>query len=220
MEELNVLYDQKAQKYFSNPRFDILPLLPDKVDKVLEVGCGHGATLEWLKVIRNSKKVVGVELFPDAALIAYDKLDMVIQGNIETIELPFEPDEFDMILCLDVLEHLVDPWAVIKRLTVLIKPGGSLISSIPNVKHHSVMLPLLFDGKWDYVQAGVLDKTHIRFFTRKTAIELVESGGLKVDEIYSTGREKQSKSRIANILSFGIFKVFFETQYLIRATKK
>ena len=158
-------------------------------------------------------------MFPVAAAIARKRLDVVVEGNVEAMDLPFKLNEFDLILCLDVLEHLVDPWAVVKRLTTLLKPGGSLIASIPNIKHHSVILPLLFCGRWDYVPAGVLDKTHLRYFTKKTAIELIESSGLRVDKLYAKGMEKQSKSRLANILSLGIFKVFFETQYVVRAIK-
>jgi SAM-dependent methyltransferase len=219
MAEQNGYYNEKEYKYFTASRRDILPLLPEQAEKVLEIGCGHGDTLLWLKTIRNCKKLAGVELFPEAAAKARERLDVVVEGNVEALELPFEPNEFDLVLCLDVLEHLADPWAVVKRLTALLKPGGSLIASIPNVKHHSVVLPLLLRGRWDYLPAGVLDKTHLRYFTKATAIELLESAGLTVDKLYSTGREKGSKSRIANILSLGLLKVFFETQYVIRAAK-
>ncbi len=212
-------YDVKSQDYFNNPRKDIFPLLPKEIDNVLEVGCGNGSTLRWLKTARDCSSVIGIELFLAAAEAAREQLDHVIHDNIETMTLPFEKSSFDLILCLDVLEHLVDPWLVVKRLTDLLKPGGCLIASIPNVKHHSVIRPLLLGGKWNYSDLGVLDKTHLRFFTRSSAIELVQSGGLTADLILSTGREKNTKSKIANILTLGIFKVFFETQYVIRAVK-
>jgi 2-polyprenyl-3-methyl-5-hydroxy-6-metoxy-1,4-benzoquinol methylase len=219
MSESKLFYEKQRIDYYSNPRKDILPLLPENILKVLEIGCGQGATLQWIQTIRDCVKVVGVELFPEAAEIAKKRLDSVIQGNIESIELPFENNEFDLILCLDVLEHLIDPWDVLKKLATLLKLGGSLITSIPNVKHYKVILPLLFLGRWDYVDSGILDKTHLRFFTRKTAIGLIESSGLKVDKMYTLGPEKHSKSWTANILSIGILKVIFESHYIIRAIK-
>lgn len=219
MSESKLFFDKQRHDYFSNPRKDILPLLPDNIQKVLEIGCGQGATLQWIQTIRDCEKVVGVELFPEAVAIAKNRLDSVIQGNIENMELPFEDNEFELILCLDVLEHLVDPWDVLNKLAALLKPGGSLISSIPNVKHYKVILPLLFLGRWNYVDSGILDKTHLRFFTRKTAIGLIESSGLRVDKMYTLGPEKHSKSWAANIFSLGIFKVIFESHYVMRAIK-
>lgn len=219
MNDFRDFYKEKGQDYFVSIRRDILPLLPDTADIVLEIGCAQGATLQWLKKIRNSRLVVGIELTLPAATIARSRADLVIHGNIETIELPFKKNSFDVILCLDILEHLVDPWTLIKRLTSLLNIGGSLIASIPNVKHHRVLLPLLFRGEWNYLSSGILDKTHLRFFTRKSAISLIQSSGLSVDMVCSTGREKESKSRMANFLTMGVLKVFFESQYLIRAVK-
>jgi SAM-dependent methyltransferase len=219
MSDFKAFYDGKGQDYFSGMRTDILPLLPDAANSVLEVGCGEGATLHWIRTIRKCRLAVGFELIPSAASIARCRADLVIQGNVENLELPFKANAFDLILCLDILEHLVDPWALVRRLTKILKIGGCLIASIPNVKHHSVILPLLFKGQWKYLPSGVLDKTHLRFFTQKTAISLLESSGLCVDMVCSIGRERNSKSRIANILSLGLLKVLFEAQYLIRAVK-
>lgn len=219
MNDFEDFYKGKGQDYFRSIRTDVLSLLPETANSVLEIGCGQGATLQWVKTIRHCRLAVGIELTPHAASIARSRVDLVIQGNIETIELPFRTNAFDLILCLDILEHLVDPWTLLRRLNNVLNLGGCLIASIPNVKHHSVLLPLLFKGQWNYLQTGILDKTHLRFFTRKTAISLIESSGLSVDKVCSTGREIKSKSRIANFLSLGVLKVIFEAQYLIRAIK-
>lgn len=203
--------------YYDRIRIDIKPLLPEKVDRVLEIGCGTGNTLAWIKLTRGSKWVAGVELNEMAAEKAKSKLDAVYFGNIENISLPLPDGSLDLILCLDVLEHLVDPWRLMKRLHVLLKPGGVIIFSIPNVRNFRIVLPLVFRGRWDYSSDGLLDKTHLRFFTRKTALALIETAGLKVDMVKVTGMERSTNSRIANLITFSLFKEYFIIQYLIRA---
>ena len=90
-----------------------------------------------------------------------------------------------------------------------------IIVSVPNVRHIRVVFPLIFQGKWEYSITGLLDKTHLRFFTRDTAIKLMESSGLKVDMKKETGIDA-SKNRFANLITFSMFKHFFIMQYLIR----
>src|SRR5208283_1393393 len=118
------------QEYFIYTRKEILPLIPDVVSKVLDIGCGAGNRLAWIKSLRNCVWVGGVELSSDAAMQARQKLDEVYVGNIEIMDLPIANGSLDLILCLDVLEHLVDPWSTVFRLQELLKPGGALIASI------------------------------------------------------------------------------------------
>lgn len=207
------------QEYFSYTRNEILPLLPDEVAKVLEVGCGVGNTLEWIKSIRNCTWTAGVEISPHIARQAQLRLDAVYVGDIESMDLPVAKGSIDLVLCLDVLEHLVDPWKTIFKLQELLKPGGVLIASIPNVRYHAVLLPLLFKQKWEYTDAGVLDRTHLRFFVKETALRLITSSGLLVDMITSTGLGKSRKSQIMNSMIPSFFKSLFEKQYLIRGIK-
>ncbi len=112
-----------------------------------------------------------------------------------------------MILALDVLEHLVDPWTVVAKLDRLLRPGGVLVASIPNVRHHSVVVPLLFKGGWRYLPMGPLDRTHLRFFTRSTAIELVETSGMRVDKIDAV---MSARSRVVSRLTLSIARPFLE----------
>ena len=107
----------------------------------------------------------------------------------------------------------------LSKLSSLLKPNGAIIASIPNVCHFSVLRPLIFQGEWEYVNKGVLDRTHLRFFTRKTAIKLFESSDLKVDMIKERDIVRGSKAWIANLITFSMFKQFFVLQYLIRAKK-
>lgn len=185
----------------------------------MEIGCGTGKSLEWLKTLYPCEWRGGVEICAAAAEQARDKLDAVFVGNIEEIELPIEDESLDLILCLDVLEHLVDPWRVLTRLGAYLKPGGALIASIPNVRNRKVLLPLLFKSKWEYAEAGILDRTHLRFFVRDSAIRLIESAGLKVDMVHATGLGRSRRSRVVNALLPGWLRSFFEYQYLIRGIK-
>jgi|MudIll2142460700_1097286.scaffolds.fasta_scaffold102134_2 SAM-dependent methyltransferase len=214
--------NQKIEKtgfYYKNVRSEIVSLLPENIKRTLEIGCGEGNTLVFLKQSRGCLWAAGVEVSPQAADIARGKVDLMLEGNFEAMELPINKGSLDLILCLDVLEHLIDPWTAVRRLHQLLVRGGVMIASIPNVRSFRVLAPLLFRGEWQYAQGGILDKTHLRFFTRQSAIELLESSGLNVDLVDATGLEKGRKTTIANALTFSIFKPFFEHQYLIRARR-
>lgn len=218
MRNAEELYSSKPIEYFANFRSEILPLLPRKSSSVFEFGCGAGDTLHYLKSNGICDWAGGIELFPDAAQSARAKdLDLIIEGDIEFVQIPIEKNSLDVILCLDVLEHLSDPWRIVELLTTFLKPGGTVISSLPNVRHFSVVVPLLIKGAWKYTDHGLLDRTHLRFFTKKTAIQLLESSGLDVLQINSTGI--QGKAAIANACTLGFFRPFFEFQYLLRAVK-
>lgn len=206
-------------EYFSQVRREIFPFLPEKMGRVLEVGCGTGDTLNYIKQHGRCDWAGGIELVSSAAAIAKSRVDLLIEGNIETMELPFADGSLDVILCLDILEHLVDPWSVVRKLDKALKPGGVLIASIPNVRHCRLVFPLLFQGKWQYRDAGILDKTHLRFFVRESAIALMACSGLKVEQVRTTGLDAGSKGWLANVLTLGLFKPFFERQFLICARK-
>lgn len=175
------MYAEKTDAYFDRPRIEIAPLLPDRMDRVLEIGCGAGTTLKWLRTQRSVQYAVGVDLSPEAAERAKSIFDVVWTGDIETMELPTGP--FDLVLALDVLEHLVDPWLMMKRLQATLGPGAAIIVSLPNISHYSVCVPLLLRGQSNYADDGLLDRTHLRFFTRQTAVNLVTGSGLVLDKI-------------------------------------
>lgn len=212
-------YAAKDQQYFANARQDILPLLPARCERVLELGCGSGATLKWLKAQGLCQYAMGVELFEQAASIAANGLDKVQQGDVERMELDCPPAHFDLILCLDVLEHLHDPWQIMNRLVTYLKPGGRLIASIPNVRNVHALGPLLFKGQWRYADSGILDRTHLRFFTRESALQLVAGSGLQIQALQRLPLGQPGKSRLANQLTLGLFKDFLTLQYLIAADK-
>ncbi|NJD33511.1 MAG: class I SAM-dependent methyltransferase [Betaproteobacteria bacterium] len=212
------MYEDKQDNYFAFVRKDIEPLLPARAGRVLEVGCGGGGTLAWLKASGRARWIAGIELFPDAAAVARTRLDELHEGDVDQHIGRFAPGSFDLILCLDVLEHLVDPWDTLTRLQALLRPGGQLIASLPNIRHHSVILPLLLSGTWRYETAGIMDRTHLRFFSRATAIDLIEQAGLQLAaerSTYAWGSWDQWKDR----LTFGMFRDLLSFQYLLSARK-
>jgi len=210
-------YSKKQGAYFQNVRMDVVKYLPEGLDRVLEVGCGQGCTLEWLKNERSCAWVAGVEIDAASALKARSKLDVLYEGNIEDMDLPIEKGSLDAVLCPDVLEHLLDPWGMVKKLTVFLKDDGYFILSVPNIRHFKVLYPLLFKGEWEYQEHGILDRTHLRFFTKKTALALVD--GMHLDAIEATGLDSRTKAGKLNKLTLGLFKSFFEFQYIIVARK-
>lgn len=175
-------YVHSFAEYYQRARPEIQRLVPSHARTVLDVGCGAGALGATLKQ-RGAAMVIGVEVDPDAAAAAQEVLDRVHVGDIEVLDLPYGTSSFDCIILADVLEHLRDPWALLKRLAPLLTAQGRLIVSLPNVRHWSVLRGLL-EGEWIYLPAGILDQGHFRFFTLKSGRALLESAGLAVLEVY------------------------------------
>lgn len=209
-------YGTKPDTYFASARKEITPLLPSYSARVLEIGCGSGQTLRWLKESGRCGETVGLELFENAASIARQHVDRVVVGNAEQmVGDVFEEESFDLVLCLDVLEHMVEPWAFVAKLERLIKPGGLLVASIPNVRHLTVLLPLIFAGRWGYESQGILDRTHLRFFTRNSALALLTTKRLRVTRWIRNFPKALSKTGLVNLLTLGLVKDFLTVQYLI-----
>lgn len=176
---------QKEATYQSDPfyygyvRQEILDLVPLTAKRILDIGCGAGRLGEVLKV-RQRAHVTGVEAIPAAAAQAKMRLDVLYEGDIESLSLT-EVEPFDAIVCADVLEHLKNPLAVLRHLRNTLSPEGHLIVSLPNVRHHSVVRGLL-EGHWTYEPAGLLDETHLRFFTRREIEKMLFRAGYQIEQ--------------------------------------
>lgn len=210
-------YKEKANQYFSNARTDIESLLPEVCGSVLEIGCGAGGTLRWLKQSGRSVHTCGIELMPQAAAQAREHVDELLEGDADEVvrKMIYEGRQFNLILCLDVLEHLVDPWGMMLMLQKLLAPTGIVIASIPNVRNIDAVLPLVFRGRWDYTEEGILDKTHIRFFTRESALSLMSTGRLEVFRCIPRMPHPQSKRAVLNRITLGRLSDFLAVQYVI-----
>jgi len=180
--------------YHDDPRPDIQALVPDQASRVLDVGCAGGALAAALKA-RGVLHVAGVERHPEAAAQARGRLDVLVEGDILSVRLPFAPGEFDLIVFADVLEHLPDPEAALRRYLPYLAPQGRLLVSVPNLRFYLVLLRLLCD-RWAYTDAGIRDRTHLRIFTRRSLIALLEGCGLRVERLTRNYRLFEDQSRM------------------------
>jgi 2-polyprenyl-3-methyl-5-hydroxy-6-metoxy-1,4-benzoquinol methylase len=149
---------------------------------VLELGCGAGGMTRAMAEI--GCKIVGVEVDPQAAERAREFADHVVVGNLATLDLAAELGEgrFDVLVFGDVLEHLADPLGTLQRTRALLRPGGQVVISVPNIAHGDVRLALL-SGRFDYRSLGLLDETHIRFFTWDSLRTMLRDAGLVAVEV-------------------------------------
>ena len=165
----------KAEGYYANERPDVVAALPRPLGRVLDVGCGAGAMADGLRAA-GAKEIVGVEVVPEPAARAAEVLDNVVTGPIEEV-LDALTGAFNTTLCLDVLEHLVNPADVVKRLRMLAAPAGTLQVSVPNARHYSLVRDLMLRGTFGYSDFGHRDNTHLRWFTRRDIVVLIENAG-------------------------------------------
>ncbi len=168
------LYIDKSDDYFSNVRWDIISLIPDGPNRILEVGCGNGDTLLQLREIGKAKEIFGVELNEICCHTKSELFDGLFLGDIEESDIPFQDKKFDFIIFADVLEHLISPGQILQKFKILLNENGRIIASIPNIKHYSILFNLIFLDKFEYVPAGILDQSHLRFFKNGKYVEVEE----------------------------------------------
>lgn len=202
--------------YYDDPRWELLSLVPSHTRKLLDVGCGSGWLGRKVKATRPCH-VVGIESHRDAAEAARKVLDEVYCADVETFRPPFPGKVFDGIVFGDILEHLRDPWEVLKKFTGYLRDGGVFILSIPNVRHYTTFLSLA-KGRWEYMEEGLLDRTHLRFFTRSGIEDLLAQSGLRpVRVLRNTGSGRIM--RAANLLSRNRLEDLITFQYLVVAER-
>lgn len=185
------LYDRKEDSYFSNARRDYVDALPAGGElAILELGCGNGAT--GAIAIEQGKccSYVGIELFEPMARQAEQVLTKVHIGDVNSIELPYSADHFDVLIMSEVLEHLVNPERAVQKLARLIKHEGLVFASTPNIAHWR-MIKSLIGGDFTYTTSGMMDESHVHWFTPRTFTRLLEQAGFRpitVGAIGDSGR--------------------------------
>jgi len=170
----------KTAAYYGRANPHLVPAVPAAALTILDVGCGAGALGAALKDKSPGRRVYGVETHRLAAEAAGRVLDGVFAIDVETADVPLPPGAVDVIIFGDVLEHLRDPEGALRRCRPLLAPGGAVLASVPNAQHHSVVLALAA-GDFQYAPEGLLDATHLRFFTRSTAQKLFLDAGYSPD---------------------------------------
>lgn len=181
--------------YYDCVRSDVRAVIPAGARRVIDVGCGSGGLGAALKRERPHTEVRGIEIVPEQAQRAKGVLDDAVCASAEAPPPSAWPAP-DCVIFADVLEHLVDPWTVLEAWRARITPGGWLVASIPNIGHRTVMRGL-FGGTFRYEAAGILDRTHLRFFTRSSALELVTRAGFRVVSLTPLRDRDGAASRLA-----------------------
>ncbi len=201
-------------------------LVPDSARYVLDVGCGVGALGDALRASRPGRIVVGIERVPAIAAIASRVLDEVREGDATEILAGLRQDgwRFDVIVFADILEHLADPWSALKLARDLLAPEGRVVASIPNIRNIRILHRLLFRGDWTYEEDGILDRGHLRFFTRGTIEQAFMAADFEIEELQVL-EERDRLSRIAAALAALAIgrphhrRELTAVQFLVRARK-
>jgi len=205
--------------YHGRVRVDVFDIVPEQAGRILDFGGGIGATGAALKASGRATHVV---LADQVADVLAQGVDHSYAGDLEDLALieriVDESGPFDTILCLDILEHLSDPWSVVQRLHHGLMPGGALVISLPNVNHWSVVGPLLLKGRFDLADTGVLDRTHLRWFAKHGVIDLATGTGLVLEAIKHNIFD--GRKRRLDRMTFGLLTRFLALQYVVRVRRK
>lgn len=204
---------------YEGAREDVLAVVPPSASRVLDLGCSVGALGAAIKA-RQSANVVGVELVADYAREAEPRLDRTVTGDLVEVLAGAEPlGSFDCIIAADVLEHLVDPWQALGNAVGMLEPGGTVIVSLPNVRYYETFVALI-RGSWPRRPSGIFDATHLRWFTRNDAVELLESAGLRVDRVHPQYWGLRGwRNRLVPILARTPLSPLVQAQYVLVGTK-
>ena len=185
------------ENYFEQLNPHLVASLQDTADeRVLEIGCASGQLGAAIKAL-HPVHWTGVEIAQPAFEKAREVLDLAICADIETDSLELKPGSYDRLVLGDVLEHLRDPWKALTQLSTYLKPKGRVICSLPNINHWTILVELM-RGHFTYQDQGILDRTHLRFFTIKEALQMLEQSGLRIDRVESIEVESEDMTRVVN----------------------
>lgn len=168
---------------YANPRTEVTALIPAAPGRVLDVGCSAGVMGAALQAAGHV--VTGVEVDPELAAMARTVLDRVVEGDVETMAARQDElgEDYDCVVFADVLEHLRDPWSVVRWGARKVAPGGCMVMSLPNIRHAKTFWALARHRRWPYEAVGIFDRTHLRFFARRNLDDLVAGTGFELVEV-------------------------------------
>ncbi len=220
-----------STKYYDAPNLDLLAFMPPGATCVADVGCGAGALGELYKRRNPGCRYIGIEHNPAWAALAAKRLDTVYTGDAAAFTAAHPvlgPASIDCLVYGDILEHLADPWAVLRAQAAWLKEDGVVVASIPNAQHWTVIMALML-GRWDYAADGILDRTHLRFFTLATLAELFSQANLEIKDVRMRELPDEEHTRFTTAMAPALLALNLDTelfnlqtrayQYLVRAVK-
>ena len=212
--------DGQKRKSYTGLRRDVISLIGNKPTNVLDVGCSNGILLHYAKGQLGAKYTVGIELDHVLAEEAASKVDKVLKMDLDSFRVAeLRGKKFDLIILADVLEHTKEPSRVLAEVLKAAENDAEIIISLPNVQHWTAIKNLLI-GRWPRRERGLFDKTHLRFFTWQSIVDLADECGLRVEERQRNLRILDSPRSLINRLSraFGVWPLapFFTYQYIVK----
>lgn len=207
----------KNSGYYDCLRPEMMEFIPPYCKKTIEFGCSNGNFSMDIKKHFNTESW-GVDINPDASKKAAQVLDKVIMGdaNIALEQLP--KNYFDLVICNDFLEHIIDPTSFLKKIKPYVTDSAILVCSLPNVRYWKNLRELIFEKDWRYRERGILDSTHLRFFTKKSIIRMLNESGLNPKVIKGINPTKSIRFYIPNFLTFGLHSDMKYLQFAIQAS--
>lgn len=206
---------QRRHRAWTTGRRDVARMVPAACEQILDIGCSDGSLGATLKDART-RRVWGIEVEPDLARIASSRLDYVIEGDaLDVLRSGQLGDaQFDCVVLADVLEHTVDPWAILAEATKVARSGGWVVVSLPNVAHWSTHLALL-RGRWPYRPRGIHDETHLRFFAINNVKDLFAGAGLELVQLHRKLRLIEHPHRLNRYAALGwVWPSLFTFQFI------
>lgn len=210
-DRINNLSSRPA-RYYQQSREAMLKYIPENVKKTLELGCADGNFSELVKT-NFGAECWGIEINPEVAEVAATKLDKVINGDVNQCLDDIPDNYFDCVICNDILEHLADPYTLLINLKKKLTAEGLVVASFPNVRYCRNLFELVVRGNWDYKDKGILDKTHLRFFTYNSLVKMFPQLGYELVTIEGLEAERNIKTVAVRILTMLLFNVFEDTMY-------
>jgi capsular polysaccharide biosynthesis protein/SAM-dependent methyltransferase len=221
--------DRERRGYPDRENVDLLLRIPADARTILDVGCGTGALGAAYRAVNSGARLLGIERDPDMAAIARQRLDAVACVDVQQNPLPFElPEGIDCLIYGDVLQQLRAPWAVLRRQLEALNPGGSVLVCVANAEHWS-LVARLFRGGWHYERAGLLDVSHLRWFSLRTVMRELVDAGLTVEEVHPRIFAPEQAQQFVQILAPGLRRLGIEPggylpramplQYVVRARR-
>lgn len=205
-------------------RPDIVSIVPLDAKYVLDVGCSNGALGRYLKSQNSDREVYGIEMDPELGSEAAEILDRVVIADVSQldIDVEFRGKKFDCVIFADVLEHLADPETTLRSATRSLAAGGKMVVSLPNIRHATALWNIYIMGTFPRRSRGIFDSTHLRWFTRRDAMAMFQTCGMRVIAETATlrkgdvggGRVNRIMNRLpVGIRRFALVREFFAYQY-------
>lgn len=210
-------YSNKNDGYYNLERMEMLPFIPEGVRSVIEVGCGGGGFGSLIKRRSDGASVWGVEPSEEAASVARQRLDKVICGTFQSNMPELEGESFECIVFNDILEHLVNPEQALLDAKNYLSENGVVVASIPNILYFPEIFKIIVEQDWEYQKEGILDSTHLRFFTKKSIVRMFENCGFEIVNVAGINPCRSKKYNLANILCLNHLKDWRYLQFAVVA---